>query len=100
MYLVTGGFYFIGPLDTTEILSHGAEAKEWVTVGSLPSPRYGLKAAVINNRLIVTGVLQLRMDLTFADIPSHKMLNLWWVGGGGGWVATKFNVSSRQGFKL
>ena len=24
----------------------------------------------------------------------------WVVGGGGGWVATNFNVSSRQGFKL
>ena len=27
-------------------------------------------------------------------------LNVWVVGGGGWWVTTNFNVSSRQGFKL
>ena len=56
VYLVTGGFYYSG-LDSTEILNHGGGAVEWVTMEPLPSPRYGLKAAQINNRLIITGTV-------------------------------------------
>ena len=54
--MVTGGFYYSG-LDSTEILNHGGGAVEWVTMEPLPSPRYGLKAAQINNRLIITGTV-------------------------------------------
>ena len=50
--MVAGGFHK-GNLDSTELLTKGASA--WVYSGVLPSARIGLKAATLDNRLIVTG---------------------------------------------
>ena len=54
VYLVTGGEHN-GRLATTEILSHSASA--WVTVatGALPSARRAMKAATLDNRVLLTG---------------------------------------------
>ena len=49
---MTGGNHQ-GKLDSTELLTEGASA--WVYSGVLPSARYGLRAATLDNRLIVTG---------------------------------------------
>ena len=40
-------------IDSTELLTLGASA--WVFSGVLPSARVGLKAATLDNKLIVTG---------------------------------------------
>ena len=56
MYLVTGGDHKGQTdrwIDSTELLTEGASA--WVFSGVLPSARVGLKAATVNNKLIVTG---------------------------------------------
>ena len=56
VYLVTGGQHHTqnsGNLDTTELLSQGATS--WVTSGALPGPRKGLKAARLNEKLILSG---------------------------------------------
>ena len=54
VYLVTGGEHN-GLLTSTEILTHGASA--WVTVatGALPSARRAMKAATLDNRVLLTG---------------------------------------------
>ena len=52
VYLVTGGLHQ-NDLDSTELLTEGASA--WVFSGVLPSARYGVKAATLDNKLIVTG---------------------------------------------
>ena len=53
VYLVAGG-YHIGELDSTELLTEGASA--WVFSGVLPSVRRGLRAATLDNKLIVIGI--------------------------------------------
>ena len=50
--LVTGGSGR-GSLSSTELLVGTASA--WVYTGELPSPRYGLRGANIDNRVIMTG---------------------------------------------
>ena len=54
VYLVTGGEHN-GGLASTEILTHGASA--WVTVatGALPSARRAVRAATLDNRVLLTG---------------------------------------------
>ena len=54
VYLVTGGEHN-GGLASTEILTHGASA--WVTVdtGALPSSRRAVRAATLDNRVLLTG---------------------------------------------
>ena len=52
MYLVTGG-YLTAPLASTELLVEGAYT--WAEAGPLPIARYGLRAASVNNHVIVTG---------------------------------------------
>ena len=49
-YLVTGGYYN-GYLSSTELLTETA----WVFTGQLPSPRYGLRGANIDGRILMTG---------------------------------------------
>ena len=53
MLLVTGGTYgsFLDNLDSTEIL----EDKKWRITASLPSARSGLRAASIDNKILVFG---------------------------------------------
>ena len=56
MYLVSGGYYHDGSgnyLSSTELLMESASA--WVLTGELPSPRYGLRGANIDNRILMTG---------------------------------------------
>ena len=55
VYLVTGGEHN-GRLATTEILTPDL-ASAWVTVatGALPSARRGMKAATLDNRVLLTG---------------------------------------------
>ena len=54
VYLVTGGEHN-GGLASTELLTHGASA--WVTVdtGALPSSRRAVRAATLDNRVLLTG---------------------------------------------
>lgn len=52
VYLVTGGLHQ-DDLDSTELLTEDDHA--WVFSGVLPSARYGVKAATLDNKLIVTG---------------------------------------------
>ena len=53
VYLVTGGDHQGAKLDSTELLTKGASA--WVYSGVLPLAGAGLRAATLDNRLIVTG---------------------------------------------
>ena len=60
VYLVTGGLmpYAPNPLysietDSTELLVQGAA--QWTLAAALPTPRYGLAGATINNNIVVTG---------------------------------------------
>ena len=69
VYLVTGGLHQ-DDLDSTELLTEGASS--WVFSGVLPSARYALRAATLDNRLIVTGesLAALISDkLTFLTFP-------------------------------
>ena len=52
VYLVVGGWH-IRTLDTTELLTPGAP--RWQDSGKLPSARYGLRAATVDNKVVVTG---------------------------------------------
>ena len=53
-YLVAGGMDSrLVELSSTELLVETASA--WVFTGELPSPRYGLRGANIDNRVLVTG---------------------------------------------
>ena len=51
--LVTGGWTGSDFLSSTELLV--GTASSWVLTGDLPSPRYGLRGANIDNRVIMTG---------------------------------------------
>ena len=51
-YLVSGGFYG-GYLSSTEVLLETGSA--WTLTGQLPSPRSGLRAARIDNKIVMTG---------------------------------------------
>ena len=53
MYLVSGGYVSGDILSSTELLMETASA--WVLTGELPSPRYGLRGANIDNRIFMTG---------------------------------------------
>ena len=55
MYLVTGGFVGLSLLDSTEILDIGVGIG-WNFGASLPSPRYGLRAANIDDRVLIFGI--------------------------------------------
>ena len=52
--LVTGGRYDIVFLSSTELLVGTAPA--WVFTGELPSPRWGLRGATIDNMVLMTGI--------------------------------------------
>ena len=51
-YLVSGGYYY-DSLSTTEVLLETGSA--WTLTGQLPSPRNGLQAARIDNKIVMTG---------------------------------------------
>ena len=53
VYLVTGGLHQ-NDLDSTELLTEGASA--WVYSGVLPLATAGLRAATLDNKLIITGI--------------------------------------------
>ena len=48
-YLVSGGYY----ISSTELLVETGSA--WTLSGELPSPRYGLSGANIENKIVMTG---------------------------------------------
>ena len=51
-FMVTGGYFDSGDLDSTEIFSDNV----WKTVaGKLFIPMYGLKAVTISNRVLIFG---------------------------------------------
>ena len=52
-YLVTGGFNRSTSLSSTELLR--AESSEWEFTGQLPTPRFGLRGANIDGRILMTG---------------------------------------------
>ena len=49
-FLVSGGYY---GLSSTELLEESAAA--WVLAGELPTPRWGLRVANIDSRVLATG---------------------------------------------
>ena len=51
--LVAGGWTGSAELSSTELLV--GEASAWVLTGELPSPRWGLRGANIDNRVLMTG---------------------------------------------
>ena len=63
MLLVTGGYHNGQVLDSTEILTNGAS--QWIYSGPLPTPRKELRAATINNKLLVTGKTDLSSSYTY-----------------------------------
>ena len=52
-YLVSGGYKYPDYLSTTEVLLETGSA--WTLTGQLPSPREGLRAARIDNKIVMTG---------------------------------------------
>ena len=53
-FLVTGGYnYDGGYLSSTELLVETSAA--WILTGYLPTPRYGLRGANIDQRVLMTG---------------------------------------------
>ena len=52
-YLVTGGYYDGGSLSSTELLVETSST--WTFSGRLPTPRYGLRGANIDGRILMTG---------------------------------------------
>ena len=52
--LVTGGHTGGDYLSSTELLVGTAPA--WVFTGELPSPRFGLRGATIDNMVLMTGI--------------------------------------------
>ena len=52
-FLVSGGYDGSDYLSSTELLVESSSA--WVYSGSLPSPRYGLRGANIDNKVLMTG---------------------------------------------
>ena len=61
--MVTGGVLGGQILDSTEILTEGAS--QWIYSGPLPTPRKELRAATINNKLLVTGKTDLSSSSTY-----------------------------------
>ena len=65
MLLVTGGRQILNnsriPLDSTEIL----ETNTWRISAPLPSARYGLRAASLENTIFLFGEKMFRMNLYF-----------------------------------
>ena len=57
MFLVTGGYYSSfwssGTLSSTELLVENSA--KWIYSGELPTPRWGLSGANIDQRVIMTG---------------------------------------------
>ena len=54
MYLVTGGYNDPDKIDSTEI--YNPSLSTWTVAGArLPSPRTGLRAANIDNRILIFG---------------------------------------------
>ena len=51
--LVTGGSTGAASRSSTELLRENASA--WVFTGELPSPRFGLRGANIDNKVLMTG---------------------------------------------
>ena len=54
VFLVTGGYHNGQVLNSTEILTEGAS--QWIYSAPLPSARKELRAATMNNKIIVTGI--------------------------------------------
>ena len=51
--LVTGGYTGVDKLSSTELLVENSA--NWVYSGELPTPRWGLKEAIIDQRVFMTG---------------------------------------------
>ena len=59
-FLVTGGWNGTDYLSSTELLKENSTT--WVLTGELPNPRYGLRLATVDNRVLLTGKDQLLMS--------------------------------------
>ena len=57
--LVTGGYNHPYYLDSTELLP--ADATSWSYSAALPSPRYWLSGATLDNKVLMTGTNQLSL---------------------------------------
>ena len=76
MYLVTGGFTNGGYLASTELLLEGGLG--WEPAAPLPSPRAGLRAASVNNRVIVTGGLRTVSASAIENCHYCQEDTIWW----------------------
>ena len=47
--------------DSTELLVQGAA--QWTLAAALPTPRYGLAGATINNNIVVTGIYRYNLQV-------------------------------------
>ena len=62
MYLVTGGLIDVSIfLDSTEILDPSVGS--WTYGASLPNPRQGLRAANIDDQILIFGIIILRYQI-------------------------------------
>merc|ERR1711874_924587 len=52
-FLVSGGWTGTARISSTELLVETGSA--WILTGELPSPRYGLRGANIDNKILMTG---------------------------------------------
>ena len=52
-YIVAGGYTGSDRLSSTEVLVETGSA--WTLTGELPTPRYGLRGANIENKIVMTG---------------------------------------------
>jgi len=64
-FLVSGGYSGHARLSSTELLLETAST--WVLTGELPSPRYGLRGANIDNKILMTGGGYYDRSYTFFD---------------------------------
>ena len=70
--MVTGGTHSGRNLDSTELLKPGASEWEVISGGELISPRRGLRAATLNNKIFVTGKTEnMNKEVCFKYIISN-----------------------------
>ena len=67
--MVTGGYYHGNTLDSTELLLPSATS--WTTSGALPSPRYWLRGATLDNKVVITGTNSDTLIIIRHDLYKH-----------------------------
>ena len=73
---MTGGYDGEAPLASTELLLEGGLG--WEPAAPLPSPRAGLRAASVNNRVIVTGGFRTVSASAIENCHYCQEDTIWW----------------------